>query len=168
MPKILRTRYIPDETVDISGDRILFRDEELLVTEWKPIHPRKDIIGGASCAFLKEGMKVSRFIGADGKLRYWYVDIIDVQYDCDTDTYRLVDLLADVRIWPDARVEVVDLDELADALESKLITVSQAAQSLRTLDILLRAVDSGEMPRRAQEAIDLYGFNGSPAPERGA
>lgn len=157
MPKILRTRLIPDETVDISSDRLLYRDENMLLTEWKPIHPRKDIIGGVSCAFLNEGLKISRFIGPDGGLRYWYVDIVEVHRDAGADLYRFVDLLADVRIWPDGRVEVVDLDEVAEAIENGLIDVHQAATCLRILDRLLRAIESGEQPARAAAEIERHG-----------
>lgn len=153
MPKILRTRYIPDETVDISGDTLLYRSETLLVTKWKPIHPRKDIMGGLSCTFLDEGIKVSKFIGADGILRYWYFDLIQVIYDPITDTYQLLDLLADVRIWPDGRVEVVDLDELAEAMERQLIRPDQAIAALRILNKLLQQIETGDMPKRAEIEI---------------
>jgi len=36
-PIILRKRYIPDEVIDISGDELVFRSEDLLITKWNPI-----------------------------------------------------------------------------------------------------------------------------------
>ena len=149
MPTILRIRYIPAETVDISSDRLLYRDEEHLVTEWKPIRPRKDIYGGVSCVFLSKGIKVSRFLDAQGALLYWYIDLVEVRYKAETDTYELHDLLADVRVMPDGRVEIVDLDELADALEQQLITHEQGIRALRILNGLLADIHSGDQPALA-------------------
>ncbi len=151
MPKIFRIRYIPAETVDISGDRLLYRDGEHLVTAWKPIRPRTDIDHGMSCVFLKEGVKISRFMDACDNTLYWYVDLVDIRYDAPADTYRLHDLLADVKIHPDGRVEIIDLDELADAIERRLITPEQGILALRILDRLLADIRSGIQPARAAE-----------------
>ncbi len=150
MPNIFRIRYIPAETVDISGDQLLYHDEEVLVTAWTPIHPRKDIHHGLSCVFLMEGVKVSRFMDVEGKTLYWYVDLVDISHDAQTDTYRLYDLLADVRIFPDGRVEVIDLDELADAMENDLITVAQGIKALRILNRLLEDIQKKVQPNRAE------------------
>lgn len=151
MPNIFRIRYIPAETVDISGDRLLLRDDGHLVTAWKPIRPRTDFDHGMSCVFLSEGVKVSRFMDAAGNTLYWYVDLVDIRYDAPTDTYRLHDLLADVKIQPDGRVEIVDLDELADAMEQNLITREQGILALRILDRLLADIRNGLQPNRAAE-----------------
>ena len=80
-PIIHRKRYIPDEVVDITGDELVYRDEDLLITRWKPIRERSDISGGISYTFLKEGYKISKFIGPSGEFIYWYCDIINVVYD---------------------------------------------------------------------------------------
>ena len=149
MPTIHRVRYIPAETVDISSDQLLYRDGEHLVTAWKPIRPRKDISGGVSCLFVSKGIKVSRFLDARGELLYWYIDLVEVRWDQGTDTYELHDLLADVRILPDGQVEIVDLDELADALEQGLITAEQGIRALRTLHALLADIHAGIQPALA-------------------
>ena len=57
------------------------------------------------------------------------------------------DLLADVLIYPDGFVKVVDLDELADAEEAGIITKEQLLKSLRTLDKLLGMIYSGDFKR---------------------
>lgn len=145
-PIILRKRYIPFETVDISADEILLRTEEFLVTKWKAIKPRKDIIGGISCAFLKEGYKLSRFYDNSMRFIYWYFDIIDVDYDPMDDKYVLKDLLLDVKVMPDGALMILDADELADALEKGLITQSQACISLRTLDKILKMINEENFP----------------------
>ena len=59
----------------------------------------------------------------------------------------MVDLLADVLIYPDGFVKVVDLDELADAEEAGIITKEQLLKSLRTLDKLLGMIYSGDFKR---------------------
>jgi predicted RNA-binding protein associated with RNAse of E/G family len=148
-PSIFRTRFIPFETVDISSDEMLFRDEELLITRWKAIKPRKDISGGISYTFLKEGIKISRFYDADKKFAYWYCDIIDVKYDIDSDSYTLIDLLLDVKLMPDGTMKVLDADELAIALEEGLITQEQACSSLKKMDSILQKVYKGSFPPSA-------------------
>ncbi len=145
-PIILRKRYIPSEIIDISGDELLLRDDNLLVTRWKPIKERQDISGGMSFTFLKEGYKVSKFFGASGEFKYWYCDIINVLYEELQDRYTLVDLLVDVKIMPDGQVEVLDLDELAEALEKNIITKEEAGKSLYTLNKILKMVYEGKFP----------------------
>ncbi len=145
-PSIFRTRFIPFETVDISSDELLFRDDDILITRWKAIKPRADISGGISYTFLNEGIKISRFYDAEKKFAYWYCDIIDVQYDRDSDKYTLIDLLLDVKLMPDGTMKVLDADELAEALEEGLITQEQACRSLKKMDSILRKVYSNSFP----------------------
>ncbi|QNU67665.1 DUF402 domain-containing protein [Ruminiclostridium herbifermentans] len=145
-PSILRTRYIPFETVDISSDEMLFRDDEILITRWKAIKPRADISGGISYTFLKEGVKISRFYDAAKRFAYWYCDIIDVKYDSDIDQYTFIDLLLDVKLMPDGTMQVLDADELAVALEEGLITQEQACRSLKKMDSILQKVYKNSFP----------------------
>ncbi|KNY29109.1 DUF402 domain-containing protein [Pseudobacteroides cellulosolvens] len=145
-PTILRKRFIPFETVDISGDEMLYRDDSLIITRWKVIKARKDIDRGVSFAFLKDGYKISRFYDPEGNFVYWYCDIIDVEYDSVKDTYTLTDLLVDVKILPNGEIRVLDVDEVADALEENIITKEQACDSLRKLHKLLELIYSGEFP----------------------
>lgn len=145
-PTVLRRRFIPDETVDISGDTLLYRSEELLVTRWKAIRPRADFASGVSFTFLKEGYKISRFYDASGSFLYWYCDIIDVNYDLEKDTYTINDLLVDIKLMPEGRLKVLDTDELAEALEKGLVTVEQSCRSLRKLDELLKMIYEGTFP----------------------
>ncbi|NLK87871.1 MAG: DUF402 domain-containing protein [Clostridiaceae bacterium] len=145
-PTVLRRRYIPYEIVDISEDELLFRSEELLVTKWTAIKPRPDFYGGISFTFLKKGYKIGRFYDKDNNFLYWYCDILEVQYDQDRDTYTLNDLLVDIKLYPGGRVEVLDVDELAQALETGLISPQQTAASLRIFDELLKMIYSRRFP----------------------
>lgn len=145
-PRILRKRFIPDEVVDISRDELIYRDEELIITKWKTIRPRKDFSNGISFAFTKEGYKISKFYTEKGEFLYWYCDIIDAHYDASDDTYTLEDLLVDVKVLPDGTLIVMDVEEIADALEQSIITQAQAIDALRKLDKLLRLIYDKSFP----------------------
>jgi len=154
--KIYRVRFIPQEEVDISGDEILFLDEHKMITRWDPIHPRNDFAKGYSCTYLKEGYKVSKVMNGAREVKYWYCDIIHVEVKENGKLYRLIDLLLDVKVMPDGRVIVMDMDELALAIEKKLITQEQANQSLRQCDRLLKRVYSGELIKEAEDIFRRY------------
>ena len=114
-PILYRKRLIPEECVLLKDDTVLYRDNQIIVTGWNSLKPRKDLHHGYSCYYLEEGFKVSRFCKEDGSMLYWYCDIVDYDYTADTDTYIVTDLLADVVIYPGGFVKVVDLDELVTA-----------------------------------------------------
>ena len=145
-PTILRKRFIPYETVDISGDELLYRDNSLLITRWDSIRPRDDFNSGVSYTFLDEGYKVGRFYSAQGTFLYWYCDIIDVEYDKNNDKYLLTDLLVDIKLMPDGALRVLDTDELAQALEQGLITVEQVCSALKKLNKVLKLIYDGQFP----------------------
>lgn len=144
-PTLIRKRLIPLETLRLEKDVVIHRSDRLLVTRWTTIKPKKELHHGSSCFLLKEGWKVSRFIDHQGKLICWYCDIIATEYDADTDTFTFTDLLADVLIYPSGLIKVVDLDELAEALEKKLITSDQLLDSLRKLNALLQLIYDGKL-----------------------
>lgn len=142
-PALFRKRIIPSECIPLKDDEILFFDEEKIVTRWNALHPKKDLHHGYSCYFLKEGFKVSKFLCADGSLLYWYCDIIDHEYHVDSNEYIFRDLLADVIVYPDGFVKVVDLDEFEHALENGNITFDDVKKALRSLDRLLKIIYDG-------------------------
>lgn len=158
-PVIFRRRYIPYEVVDISSDELLFRSDELIITKWVPIKPRPDIFGGISFAFLDRGYKLGQFYDKDGRFVYWYCDIIEVEYDCKSDTYTLNDLLLDIKVFPDGRVILLDADELAQAMKDGLVSKEQACTSLETLDRLLKQIYSGDFPPRECQGWSWNGRN---------
>ncbi|RZS94419.1 DUF402 domain-containing protein [Cuneatibacter caecimuris] len=141
---LYRRRLIPNETVLLDHDELLFHDSTLLVTRWKTIHPKKRLSHGTSCYYLKRGYKVSQFFDHSGQLMYWYCDIIETSWDSDARAYTFTDLLADVVVCPDLSVHLLDLDELALALEDQLITPEQMCAALRRLHSLLQIIEAGE------------------------
>ena len=142
--QLYRKRIIPEECILLKDDVILYQDADMIVTKWRALKPKKDLHHGFSCYFLKDGFKISKFYCVDNSLLYWYCDIISHTYDAHTDTYIFTDLLADVIIYPDGRVKVVDLDEIADALEAGAITSEQAQDALRKLNKLLSVIYRNE------------------------
>ena len=141
--KLYRRRLIPEECIALPDDRILRCDEDVLVTSWKTIRPKKNMDHGFSCYYLKEGYKISKFYRADGTLLYYYCDIISPHYEIDTNSLIVTDLLADVIIYPDGFVKVVDVDELAVALTDGSLTLEQLKLTLVTLDRLLNKIYDG-------------------------
>jgi len=143
-PLLFRKRIIPAECIALKDDETLYIDEEIIVTKWNVLKPRTDFHHGYSCYFLNKNIKVSKFLKEDGTLHYWYCDIIETEYNEKENTYIFTDLLADVIIYPDCKVKVVDLDEIAVALENKLLSEEELVLALKTLDSLLTMIYSGD------------------------
>ena len=56
----------------------------------------------------------------------------------------VIDLLADVKVYPNGLIKVVDLDELSEAFEKRLIDEVLLKKSLLTLNRLLNEIyDNG-------------------------
>lgn len=142
--RMLRKRYIPNEVVDISNDEVIEKNENLIVTKWLPIKPRQDFAFGMSYTMLDKGWKISKFFDIDNNFVYWYCDIIESSLEGDT--YTFTDLLVDLKIYPDGRYEVLDMDELEEALSMKIITQEQYDDALSKLNGLLEIVKAGKFP----------------------
>lgn len=143
-PILYRKRLIPEECILLKDDTVLYRDSRIIVTGWNSLKPRKDLHHGYSCYYLSKGIKVSRFYQEDNSLRFWYCDIVDYDYDEAADTYVVTDLLADVIIYPDGFVKVVDLDELVTARESGILSEDMLKKALLRLNDLLGTIYAGE------------------------
>ncbi len=139
-PTLFRKRFIPDECVELKDDIILKRTESMIITKWRTLKERCDLSSGYSCYYLDRGYKVSKFLKEDGSLLCWYCDIITYDYNKEANSLLVIDLLADVKIYPDGRIKVVDLDELSEAFEKKLIDESLLKKSLLSLNRLLTEI----------------------------
>ncbi|MBO5146037.1 MAG: DUF402 domain-containing protein [Lachnospiraceae bacterium] len=138
--KIYRRRMIPDECILLKDDIILETNDDFIITSWKTLKPRRDFHHGYSCYFLKFGYKVSKFYREDNTLLYWYCDIVDYDYQETEHALVVTDLLADVVIYPDGYIKVLDINELAIALEKKLCEPETITRALRKLDSLLNLI----------------------------
>ena len=143
--KLYRKRIIPSECILLKDDILLSRDSETILTKWTTLHPKKTLDHGYSCYFPERGFKVSKFYDHEDRLISWYCDIIETArtQEDGIETIIFTALLADVIVYPDGRVRVVDLDELADAQRDRLITPQQLQAALRHLDRLLQIIYRG-------------------------
>ena len=142
-PMLYRRRFIPDELISLKNDTILVYNSDLILTKWNTLHPRTDIARGISAVYPNKGFKISKVMDQDDQLVYWYCDIIQVKNDSQKNTVIIEDLLIDVILYEDGTIRVIDIDELADALDKNLITQAEAIYALRTLDSLLQIIYQG-------------------------
>ncbi|CVI71370.1 hypothetical protein NDGK_02203 [Clostridiales bacterium CHKCI001] len=150
-PILYRDRLIPKESVRLENDILLYQDNNIIITKWHALKPRKILSHGFSCYYLNKGYKISCFYNHENQLLYWYCDIISSDYNPNTNTYHFTDLLADVIIYPDGFVKVVDLEELSDALTQGLISVKQLQEALCQLSTLLDIIYRGDLPAETQK-----------------
>ena len=149
---LYRRRLIPDEIVHLKDDVVLYHDDTVIITKWKTIKPRKDMDHGFSAYLLKEGIKVSKFYRADNSLLYWYCDIVNYEFNDSGTSLIATDLLADVVVYPDGFVKVLDLDELAQAAQRKLIDEATLHEVLVRVNKLLTTIYNGDF-EKYQEPI---------------
>ncbi len=155
-PILYRKRLIPEECILLKDDTILYRDSQIIVTSWNSLKPRKDLHHGYSCYYLSKGIKVSRFYKEDNSLLFWYCDIVDYDYNKSSDTYIVTDLLADVVIYPDGFVKVVDLDELVTARESGILSEDLLKKALLRLNDLLNTIYAGKFSELQKPTEDYH------------
>lgn len=151
--RLYRKRFIPNEMIYLKDDKILYQSNSLIITKWDTLKPRKDISSGISAYFIEEGYKVSKIFNAAGGVVYWYCDIINTKKDIDKNTFVFEDLLIDVLVYENGFVKVIDSAELADALDSQLISAATVSQALRSLNSLLSIIYSGNF-ESLQKHID--------------
>ena len=154
---LYRKRIIPPETVLLKDDVIVEQNDEFIITKWNTLNPKTEFSHGCSCYFLREGLKVSKMYRPDGSLLRWYCDIVEFEADEENHSLIVTDLLADVVLYPDGRMEVADLDELAEAMERDLITKEQMTSCLRSLNHLLSMIYRDKFAR-LQSRLDRLGL----------
>jgi len=142
--KLFRKRYVPMELLHLKNDHLISLQDNVLLTRWDTIKPRKDIAHGISAYFLKDGFKVSKVFNHLHEPVYWYCDIINAIVDEENNEITSEDLLLDVVIYPDKTVRVLDVAETAEAFESGIITKEQLIYAMNRLDKLLSLIYSGK------------------------
>lgn len=143
---VIRKRLIPFEEVDISKDEQLYFDGATLITRWFPIRPRKDVGWGLSHTCIREGYKVSAFYDREGAFKYWYWDIIDTIFH--EETYQLIirDLLVDVVADAQFRIQILDRDEVDEALSLGLITDREVGYIAAVTEKILEQISLRSFP----------------------
>ena len=158
-PILYRKRFIPDECLELKDDIILECNDKLIITKWNTIHARCDLARGYSCYYIDRGYKISKFLRSDGSLLCWYCDIITCEYDSEKNSLLVIDLLADVKIYLDGRQRIVDLDELSEAFEKRLIDEALLKKSLLSLNKLLNDLYEGGIQQLAEPIEKLIENN---------
>lgn len=154
-PRLFRRRFIPDENIELKDDMILALEPNLIITSWNVLKPRRDISRGVSAYFIDKGIKVSKVFDNAGQMVYWYCDIIETHYDEKKNIYTFNDLLIDVVVYPDGQVEVLDMDEFADAMEQGILSVGTIAHAMRATDDLLHTIYAGEFEKYTHYIDDM-------------
>ncbi len=138
--KLVRTRHIPNERLELKKDEVLYLDDEILVTKWNVINPKDDFSKGVSVYHLNRGYKLSKLYDMNGNFVHWYCDIIKAHINGNE--YEFEDLLLDVIVMPDGHsYKVMDADEFAQAIEEKMISVETACEALRSFNDLVTAIE---------------------------
>ena len=151
--KLYRKRYLPDEIVHLKDDIILYHDEFRIVTSWNTLKPRKDIKRGISAYFMEEGLKISKVFNEKDDVVYWYCDIIRTE---KKDTSLIFhDLLADIIVYPDGSLRVVDLDELGQLLQENKIDKAFVSDALLKTNFLLTQIYNGNF-KKYQSFINQF------------
>lgn len=141
-PTLYRQRIIPNECVHLKDDDIIKCNDEIIITKWNALRPKKNLHHGYSCYFLNQGFKVSKFYREDGSLLYWYCDIVEYRYNPEENSLTTLDLLADVIVYPDGFVKVMDLDELVSSLDNGSLPEALLKKCLLRLNSLLQTIYS--------------------------
>lgn len=155
-PVLYRKRLIPSECILLKDDVILSTTDNVILTKWNALKPKKELHHGYSCYYLKEGIKVSKFLKEDGSLIYWYCDIVDYEYDADTNTLVSIDLLLDVLIYPDGFVKVLDMDELVTARKDGSLSDEQLDRCLLIGNALLEKIYKKEFDELIAPMLSLH------------
>lgn len=144
IPMLYRRRFIPDELIYLKNDIILVMENDLIITKWNTLHPRNDISRGISAYYLDKGYKISKIYDKNDKVVYWYCDIIQTKKNPDKNTVIIEDLLVDVVLYEDGTTHILDIDELADALEQGLISQMEAIKAMHIVNSLLQTIYKGQ------------------------
>lgn len=133
---------MPNEIIHLKDDELLIYEDNLLITKWKTLKPRKDIDHGVSAYFLDMGFKISKIYDRNDTIVYWYCDIIHTVPNPLTNSIVFHDLLVDVVVYENGSTKVLDLDELGQALTLNLIDTSTLIEALDKLNSLLNIIYS--------------------------
>ena len=145
--KLYRKRLIPNEMILLHDDLILEHTDEFIITKWKVLHPKAEFHHGVSCYCLNKGIKVSKFYREDNSLFQWYIDIVDYQWSDDKSELVVLDLLADVTIDTDGNMKVLDLDEIAMALDKEVLSIELLKKCMNRLHHLLHSIYDGSFKK---------------------
>ncbi len=137
-------------------------DDDLIIERDVPPYLR---FGGADTRFyylLKRGLAVvENFHGRRGT--FWYIHVCDFLHNADENYWIMKDLFTDILVQQDgSRYRLVDLDDLAHALDIGLIDAPTSSMILRRTQDALYSIERDGFPfaevRRGREVFRLLGW----------
>ena len=60
--------------------------------------------------------------------------------------YKMIDLLADIIVYPDGHYKVLDFDELLEYMENETITPKEFLQSIKAFTKVITDINDGVFP----------------------
>lgn len=139
--KLYRRRFIPDENVLLDKDKLIYINDDTLLTSWDTLKPRTDFAKGVSLYFRTKGFKISHIRDSENTFLFWYCDIIREKKTKEGLVFE--DMLVDIIVYPDGRFRVVDLDEAVEARRQGLITEEDIFYALNSTQSLLNYIYAG-------------------------
>ncbi len=139
--QIYRKRFEPDECVLLKDDEIVYADRSYICTKWETLKPRDDFDSGASIYDIKNGVKVSKFC-KNGRILYYYIDIIGIEYSVDDDSYLCTDYVLDIVLQTDHKsYTILDEDELDVLIENGTLNSTQVAETYSKLNFMVTCIE---------------------------
>jgi uncharacterized protein len=143
--QVRKTKLHPQREVDLTGDTLLYQDQELQVTAWiAPEHHPNQVKYALTFTLFNQAIQIHSKHDAQGQRLYWYCDLLEVSQVAET--WLLTDLILDVVVYPDYSTRVLDLAEMGEALEENGITPLQAAQALKLAEKVLLWAENKSFP----------------------
>lgn len=152
--KLLKHKLVPPSSEDISGDEVLYFDLDFLVTRWKPAKSNMNIGAAVSLLCVKSGVQISKKYNREGKFVYYYCDMVKTHWDPETETFEVTDLIADLIVFPDSELRLIDLEEFQEAYQSKVIDTEEFEFTKKCLlDITDKVICGNFPPKEWIEAV---------------
>lgn len=150
VPNMERERVYSDygKPNKLLNDVMIYRDKKLLVVRWKTINEKTEFAKGISFYFAEEKIKISALYKENGDFVKYYCEVVEVDYNNDIHKYIFRDLIVDVNLYENGKYEVLDEDQLNDALKDKKndkVTPDKSDEILAVKDDILRKIHEGQI-----------------------
>lgn len=144
--KRYKMKLTSNKLEDISDDKVLFQNDEIMVTDFSPKSSSMGTSRVLSFCLFKNNWQISANFDQEGHFRYWYCDIVDYSVNRENNSLTITDLAADVAVFPDNYVSVMDLDELGELIDTESISKEMSVKALKSAQALLKLVYDGQFP----------------------
>ncbi len=144
--KIFKQKFIPEKIYDISDDEVIFFNNEFMITSWEATNSEMGVKKALSLTSFSNGYQISKKFNKENEFMYWYCDIVKAWHDREKNEIWIQDLIADVILFPDKALQVIDLPELVEARKNGLITEVLFQECHKSILSLVSSVIHGNFP----------------------